>query len=310
MDQHYVPACYLAGFTDPDVPPRQTPFVWVRSRGSESWRRRAPVNVANEPEFYSFEDSTGERRRDVEDLWQIIETAVAPILRRLSAAPSTLSDEDRATLSLFAAAQFMRVPSAVENVKDFLGRAASLQLDMLGGWLRQDPARLAPFLRDLEAKTGMPAPAGMNIDAFDSSRYTVEVPTVRALQMMLPSLEKAADMISRMGWTMWVAEGADWFVTSDNPYMMLNPKVPPWGWGLGTKHIEVTLPLNSRVALLARWDTPQLEWRRADPELTGVINDRTAFNATELYAPKPDVSGWERLVEIIDSSDSDDGKTS
>ena len=300
MDQHYVPACYLAGFTDPDVPPRHEPFVWVRTRGSDLWRRRAPINVANEPEFYSFEGAAGERRRDVESLWHIIENAVAPILKRLSRAPSPLSDEERATLSLFVAAQFMRVPSAIENVKDFLGRTASLQLDMLGGWLRQDPERLEPFLQDLEAKTGSRIPDGMTIDAFDSSRYTIDVPTVRALQMMLPSLEKAGDMISHMGWTLFVAEGNDWFVTSDNPYMMLNPKLPPWGWGLGTQHIEVTMPLTARVALLARWEAAEVEWRRADSETVGVLNVRSAYNATALFAPKPDVPGWERLVETIE----------
>ena len=310
MDQHYVPAFYLAGFTDPDVPPRQEPFVWVRRRGCDSWRPRAPKNLANEPEFYSFEDAAGERRRDVEDLWQIIENAVAPVLKRLAPAASPVSDDDRAVLSLFVAAQFMRVPSAIENVQDFLRRALSLQLDMMGGWLRQDPARLEPFLRDLEARTGIPVPEGMTIDAFDSSRYRVEVPTVRALQIMLPSLEKAADIISRMGWTLWVSEGADWFVTSDNPYMMLNPNLPPWGWGLGTKGIEVTIPLTSRVALLARWETPHLEWRRADPETASHLNVRSAYGATELYAPKPNVPGWERLVETIDSSDPDDRKTS
>jgi hypothetical protein len=69
----YLPRFLLEEFTDPRIPSGQTPYLWVRNKGTSEWRRRAPTNVAAESDFYVFEDHEGKRREDIEQVLQLLE---------------------------------------------------------------------------------------------------------------------------------------------------------------------------------------------------------------------------------------------
>jgi|ERR1700688_535032 len=127
---HYIPQFYLQGFTDPDTPPAQMPWLWVLDWNSGTVKRRAPKNVAASRGFYAIHNRNGDvDYEQVEDELAEVEGAAAGELRNFLrarvGAPRGITPEIGVFLSWLAA----RVPWFVRCVSEqwakFLLDAAS-----------------------------------------------------------------------------------------------------------------------------------------------------------------------------------------
>ena len=106
-----------------------------------------------------------------------------------------------------------------------------------------------------------------------------------------------------MGWTFLRSQPPDYFITSDAPYFMVDPKIDPETWrtmgtsGLGSKRVEVTLPITRDVAFTAGWHGQgEQRLEPASRWLVSQINYRTGLAARRLLiAPKQTFPGSERL---------------
>lgn len=308
MQQHFVSSCYLANFTDPATPSGHEPYLWRRRRGEDRWRRRAPRKVARAPEYYSAKSATtGVIHRQVEDVWASIESYAAPVLKKFGGPPFLLTSDERVRIAYFVAATYMRAPAIVEHVKDFIARGHMTMLSVSHQSFARDPDVMRRTMAQFASETGYPVPPDVTPDAFDPAHFRVEVPTTEAFRVMLPTLDEMARRIWILGWTFFVpGDPDDIFVTSDNPYCMVNPEDPLTGSGLARRAIEVTIPLHPRVALVARHREPRQEWHDATSRLVYALNARRVLRSREsLFSSRESFPGVDELVALFESGDAD-----
>ena len=107
--QHYLPRCWLNGFTDPRVPEGHEPWLWRWHPQVSAWTRRAPHNVGFGVHFYSIKGEDGDWNTAVEKGLGRIETAYGPIIKRL-VRRQELDERQQQDLALFVATMMTRVP--------------------------------------------------------------------------------------------------------------------------------------------------------------------------------------------------------
>jgi hypothetical protein len=114
----------------------------------------------------------------------------------------------------------------------------------------------------------------------------------------LSLLNEIAAGIHAMGWSLVQARRGEYFVSSDDPYRQINPDADPprVSGGLGERDIEVSLPLTRDLAFFAGWHTTGSRWIEAPPGFVDAINRRTCMSASIIVAPKPEVPGFEKIL--------------
>src|SRR5690242_7796122 len=75
-DQHYIPKFYLKGFADS----QQRLYVYERGK---TFRQSKPKAEAHRPDYYTHTEE-GARDTTAEDNLKVVESRVAPILRKLA----------------------------------------------------------------------------------------------------------------------------------------------------------------------------------------------------------------------------------
>src|SRR5258708_1777763 len=85
---HYVSQFHLKGFTDPNVPKPQEPWLWVGDCATRSIQRRAPKNLAWSKGLFAGPGGLADRSASLEAfLATQVESPAAFALRTLSARP-------------------------------------------------------------------------------------------------------------------------------------------------------------------------------------------------------------------------------
>jgi len=292
---HYIPQFYLRGFTDPDLPDGHDPFVWIYGTDDRRWRRRAPKNVAAETDYY-IHDS-------VEAGLSGLESIAATVIREKVLAGVTLDDEARYGFAMFVATMMMRVPAMHEHVGDFLTELFGLMQATLHQAMVEDPSRLEALKEECRRETGKCDFQDARPEHLDPANARITATHTAALGMSFSALTDAAEMLARMGWTFIRSQSPHYFITSDAPYFMADPKIPPAMWrtmgtgGLGSPRIQVTLPVTRDVAFMAGWHGEgERRVESASRRLVSEINYRSGLCARRfLIAPKQAFPGAERL---------------
>jgi len=299
MKHHYLPQFYLQGFTDPDTPQGQEPYVWVHRAEDRTWERRAPVNVAAETDYYVFTDETGNESHEIEQAFSQVESIWAPLIREKIQRQRSFTAEERLEFAGFVALMYARVPGQIEHVGDFMAEVAEMvAATYLQAW-KEDPRRLEAFKRQYREEMGEEFG---DVRPEDLSMEGIKITTKRpaALAMTLSTVTTAAQLIADMGWTFWLSSAPDFFITSDYPFCLHNPKIPPdspYGPGLGQKHVEVTMPITREIAFMAGWPSQGTRWRQAPRNIVEQMNYRAAMRASRfLIAPKPTFPGSDVIL--------------
>lgn len=261
--QHYIPQFYLREFTDPETPNGHEPYVWVYEHESKKWKKKSPKNIASKPDFYSFVDQEDKRRDEIEKGLSIIEGKTASIYRDKICTRQCLTIQERATIAEFIALMVTRVPSFHNRIDSSVCELTKILLEMY----KARPEAAKKFKEEYERDIGKKLPDDFDESWFDHSRYKINASKSFILKMMV-SLTEIAKIIFNMTWTFIHTTEKAWFITSDSPFNMRNPKSnSPWyGHGLMYQDIEVTIPLSRQICLLATWkkglrphiDVPQL----------------------------------------------------
>ncbi len=233
--QHFVPRFYLANFADGGV---------IEACDLENGREfRASVeDVAVRRGFGDLE--VGGQALSTETWLAYLETAAAPVLRRLAAEPATvlaLSPAEEHDLSRFIAAQRFRVPafrtfeqrmagSLVEQVKEFARR-----------WLyNTEPRDEADEIWAVwEAKPD-----------WWWLQQNGPVGNARDAAIMLGEVQGFANLARAMPWRAGWVNSRSHLYTSDNPMSGYLPPVRPWWSGAGFADHAFFLPLSTRALLL------------------------------------------------------------
>lgn len=108
--QHTVPKCYLENFSD------ENGFVWVLDIKDNIFKTK-PENILVESHFYTVTLKNREKSLIVEDTLANIEGAYITIFKNKISKDLFLTDDERAKVSIFIAALFLRTKSHREGLK-------------------------------------------------------------------------------------------------------------------------------------------------------------------------------------------------
>src|SRR5690242_11796160 len=103
---HFVPQCWLAGFTDTG---QKTGRLWVTDLKRRKQWQSSPRDAGHKRDFYLVSDPLDPMT--IEDLFAKIEDRIAPLLKSLFENPRPVFREALNNLLFFAAYQYVRVPA-------------------------------------------------------------------------------------------------------------------------------------------------------------------------------------------------------
>ena len=220
MNQHYVPQFLLRNFADKDKEQ-----IWAFDKLKERFFQTSIRNIAAEKDFYDVEiDSTG---FTFEPTLGASETEASTIFERVigNETLNGLSKQERATISLFASAQMLRVKYQRDLLKA-LHEGLKQAIITRGG----NPAHVKGF-SDLD----------------NNERLDAE-----SIHLLWDAAPRFAEHFATKVWVLFKATTGDPFYISDNPITIQNTlNADAWfgSMGLASQGVEIYLPLSNTLCL-------------------------------------------------------------
>ena len=275
---HTIPKCYLENFTD------ENGKVWVLDIKDKIFDVK-PENILVEKHFYTITIKSGEKSLIVEDTLANIEGAYISIFRDKIEKRLPLTIEEKAKVSVFIAAMFLRTKSTRENLKSMFQQLR----DTIIEWKEQSK-NLSEEQKRVMAAT--PSSGGEKIELEDIDNYLNNSSEYHSMNI-IEQLPGIAQIIFDMKWSIWVDEN-DGFVTSDRPVVLLRPEsIKKYGAralgstpGLLYKDVELTIPLSKNRLLLAGWLLNEDTYVNAMFDWVEKVNHRTITGSSERIITK------------------------
>ena len=265
--QHKVPRTYLEAFTN------DRGRLWVVNDALNIYSD-TPRDVLTEKDYYTIRFPSGEGSLVIEtEVLGGIETAFGDIYKQKISQHKPLNPTEKATMAIFIASMMERAPGRREAMRNFFSDVVDTMDRMEAVMANMTEAEKRaysdhrPIVNDED-----------HIPGSVMREWANDVPNLHSSG--IPDLISATSpIIFEMQWNYLVRpEGAEAFVTSDNPAVMANPSMPHAG--LAQKDVEITLPLSPNLALLAGWQMNQDGFYvEARSEYVDEINRRTLRHA-------------------------------
>lgn len=217
---HYIPRFYLSGFVDQRILQRENrEVIWVYERGKDP-RPSSAANEARERDFYSYKD--GDSRSVQFETWlSKLEETVAPIINHLKTKQRDITEVEKDWLALFAGIMQMRTPARRRLEKKRLEPFVTLVMKEAAstpGTFQKfieenyDPAYMGDFdIKDAEQVEEFRRAilSGRQEQIQNDPRY--------GLFSMVAVGQKVGELLSTMNWQVIYCDGAERFLTSDDP---------------------------------------------------------------------------------------------
>jgi Protein of unknown function (DUF4238) len=212
---HYVPQCWLAGFTDSG---QKDGPLWQTDVDAHRQWPTSPLNAGHQRDFYRVSDP----RKDplvLEKKLSEMEGAIAPILQRLNQERRLPDADELSSLIVFMAIQFIRVPAFRPIL---LGFADSFLRSKLAGALIT-PESWEQTLRAAEIPAGAEGSdyQGMR-EFFQSGDYYLNLENDWYLKSGFTAAIDVMESLEKRRWDIAVSDEGD-FIASDNPVVMDGP---------------------------------------------------------------------------------------
>jgi len=235
---HYVPQCWLAGFTETG---ENDGRLWVTDFSRQRQWPTTPANAGHIRDFYRLSDPAPDPVA-VERFFSRLEGMVAPVLRALDTERRPPSDDELDLLLHFIAYQWVRVP-----------RFRPFVLGVLERFTRQ---RMTEELRTPETWRAGLIEAGMDPDApgadyesvrrfLESGEYSITAETDWYLQRAFSDIDGLVEILRRRYWGTSITQQGR-LIASDNPVVMEGER----GQMIGFANAELIIYAVSRHVLL------------------------------------------------------------
>lgn len=273
---HFVSRFYLEYFADS----ANLPFIWLYDKRDRTIRNAGCSDVGCQKSFYAFPKADGTTDTDtIEDIFQSLESQVAPLFRKIESREE-LTNQERSAVSLFLAVSHTRVP----NTRAML---EAHHLQMLKELARWGHKHYEGIRKNGVAEDYDPDVASA-FQMLNDGRLEIKVLPHASIRPALELADDLAPLLHEMQWVFLITTDLYPFVTSDNPFVYVDPNYKANGMsgaGLQHSHIEVTFPITSNVALFASWKYSDTVYRRVTEATVKAVNRRTVLNAERfIYA--------------------------
>lgn len=294
---HYLPHFYLQGFTDPDTPADQDPYVWIHRPGS-GWDKRGPRNVAAQSGYYMLPGEGGNETDELERMLSRVESAAAELIRGKISSQTPITSDERLEMSVFLATMHARLPGQHEHIGEFIAQVVRTTMAVQAQVASQDPSAWEAMRRRYETETGEKLPDDLDPEDLDPAHYRVSANPKVSMALSFTTVDLLARIIADKGWRFLMTQSPHYFITSDYPFGVYDPLTEGTFYGppLPAPTTEITMPLTRTIALLAGGKLEGISWIRAPERLVKQLNVRTAIRASFLIAPKPTFPGSDKLM--------------
>ncbi|MBI4643753.1 MAG: DUF4238 domain-containing protein [Deltaproteobacteria bacterium] len=146
---HYLPQFYLQYFC-------KDGNFWIFDRKSKEFRIQTPINTALKSNYYTFEDSGGNKVTDIEQLLSQIEGNAKNIFNKVINMEN-ITSEEKENLSLFIAFMMNRVPDFEKSVNDVYENIIKHTLKMMYCNEERVQASIDQFEKERGEKLGLSA---------------------------------------------------------------------------------------------------------------------------------------------------------
>jgi hypothetical protein len=277
---HYVPRCYLKGFSTLRKANKQTIQVFDKKNGKAY--PAAIENVAVERDFNTVHVE-GLDPDALEKAAADFESELAPALGRIIESRSLEDPNDTGLLLNFIAWLATRNPRLRENVRDFHERIARQVMNLA----LATPQRWSNQKKKLNLSEDQEAVTYEEMKAFvERKDYTVSVPTETHIQLEAGTFEKVLQTMFERKWVLLKApKTSGGFITSDHPvcltYSQPRGRIPI---GYGLRNTEVIFPISPGLAVVGAFELEHGEME-IDEGLTAQFNGTVAvFAERQVYS--------------------------
>jgi hypothetical protein len=218
--QHYVPQFLLRNF-----PTEGKEQLWVYDKANDNVFPSNIKDIASENKFYDFKvDGEG---HSLEEFMGKIEASAAPIIRRIvgSCSITSMSEDEKKTLSVFFAIQFLRTKHQRDNRADF-----------------------SKQFREALLSKGIPEKMLAEAGVVEATREDI----IRESSLSILEYEKYAGHFFSKDWVLHKSDSSIPLYTSDNPICLFHRQPTDGFWsnrGLAVPGIEIYLPLSNNLLL-------------------------------------------------------------
>lgn len=273
--------------------------VWIYDRTRDQYRERGVKNVAVERHFYSADTPEGGRDAEPERQLSVLEGKAARIIRSLRPGCG-LTLLQRAWLAHFVAIMRFRTPTFRAGAESF----ANQKMPEVKQGLFPTVDSLRDFLRSKGVAVDELPDEEFEQTYRDLQSETYDPPLTKnfLLMRMFALGEKAGGIMSRFSWTFAWANERTSFVTSDDPFLVLDAKgevVPAFTGhvGLASPGTTKVLPVTQRVCLLIGDGALQTRHVRLDRKTVRDFNLKQVENSDRWLIAR-DQTLLKRLVEM------------
>lgn len=239
---HYLPQFYLEGFK---IEPQtgKNPHIWQIEKGGEQIHYSPAIQDTGCIRDYhsmDFEDKEPDHKT-IEALLSNVEAEHATVVQHLKTT-KRLETSQVALLSAFISLVRYRVPAFADHIETSL-RSVVLDTFKIMYQAGSFPAPPQKLLNLFESK---------GID--DSLQVRISNWKILSHMFAVGLGPESISLLTQFNYHIYSAEGSDFFVSSDNPVALFHPnydKIRPYGVGLATRGVEITLPLNSDTLIRA-----------------------------------------------------------
>lgn len=252
VQQHFVTAAYLAGFTPDGSRDSQ---LYIYERNAAKMFHSIPDEAAKRRNYYSAPLPGGGLDETVDRMLTALEGQAMPSLRKLVARDYNLTTFARALLAFLIAFQEFRAPW---TRKIFQKMQEDLTTSMMHMAANQ-PGYFEQIFEELKAKgetDGSATPDQLR-DALRDGRIKAKAQPHADLHLIVSMGQQIGNIYTRMQWTVVRAIEGE-FVTSDAPVVRRDPvfRGGLYGGGLFSSTAEVWFPLSKQAVIVITHDEP------------------------------------------------------
>jgi hypothetical protein len=244
-DQHWIPKCYLRGWTDPAAPTGYDPYVHVFTKDGAASRKKAPSNLFTQTDLYTIKLPDGGRDLRLEHGLAGLEASFSETRRDYLSKRRHIPFTRYFKLLAFLSAMHSRTPSRMEHFMGFWNEVLAMGDEMernMKGASKEERRRVAAASLPGRGPTA----------TIDEIRKFTSSPMENTL---VPLMESELPLLMLMRCIVLCTASQTGFITSDSPVVWFDPdwhRGPPLYRSpcFSDPRLEITLPMSPTQMLI------------------------------------------------------------
>lgn len=279
-NHHIIPQLYLRRFCEGNK-------LWLYDRYNMRYWQQYPKEIMKKTHYYSITEQEGTKNPEIEKLLSLIEGYTIPVLSKIDKL-EPLNNEDKSTLSRFLAWLFVRVQifeKVVRLISEILIRD---EINAMNS--NEDQAERT--IRKYERQTSNTDKHVVNtlVDFVKRNEYTITLKRDLSLEMMIRIAPIIGRLLHMMDWTIHTILQDGAFITSDNPFIIMEPPHHVanghTGVGILSEGAIKVVPLSSKTCLVMGDIGPRIRYLPIDPNVVCGINEQILLRSDRYIMAK------------------------